>query len=81
MKTSLLITLIFLILTMANLASAELYKYYDESGTLCVTDNLSLVPVSQRPSAETLIEIKSSAPKEDQSESSQNKTIDPFAAD
>jgi hypothetical protein len=39
-----------------GLVSAELYKYYNQDGTLCFTDDLSLVPVDQRPGVETFRE-------------------------
>ena len=41
-----------------GLVSAELYKYYNQNGTLCFTDDLSLVPVDQRPGVETFHEVQ-----------------------
>lgn len=55
-----LILLIFcgLILGFPGMLSAELYKYYDQKGSLCFTDDLSMVPPDQRPAVETIYEIQ-----------------------
>jgi hypothetical protein len=47
-----------LILWGPGLVSAELYKYYNQDGTLSFTDDLSLVPADQRPGVETFHEIQ-----------------------
>jgi len=56
MRPSLLVVC-FLIASFSGFANAELYKYYDGSGTLCITDNYLLVPMDQRKSIETIHEI------------------------
>ena len=61
MKLGIVISLVCLVLAMADTAGAKLYKYYDQSGNLCVTDDLSQVPESMRPSTETLEEISTSS--------------------
>lgn len=57
MKLSLLI-ICSLILICPGVLSAELYKYYDEKGALCFTDDFSMVPPDQRPKVKALHEIK-----------------------
>jgi hypothetical protein len=47
-----------LIFGLPGMLSAELYKYYNQNGTLCFTDDLSLVPADQRPAIETIHEIQ-----------------------
>lgn len=46
-------------LLIPGMLSAELYKYYDQNGALCFTDDFSMVPEGQRPKVEALQEIKS----------------------
>lgn len=41
-----------------GMLSAELYKYYNQNGTLCFTDDLSMVPADQRQTLETIHEIQ-----------------------
>lgn len=41
-----------------GMLSAELYKYYNQNGTLCFTDDLSVVPADQRQALETIHEIQ-----------------------
>jgi len=57
MKQILLIACI-LTLYFPGFLSAELYKYYDTNGTLCFTDDFTMVPVDQRPTATTIREIQ-----------------------
>lgn len=57
MKLSLLI-ICSLIFICPGVLSAELYKYYDEKGALCFTDDFSMVPPNQRLKVEALHEIQ-----------------------
>jgi hypothetical protein len=41
------------------MVSAELYKYYNQNGTLSFTDDISMVPADQRPAIETIPEVQS----------------------
>ena len=47
-----------LIFGFPGMLSAQLYKYYNQNGTLCFTDDLSVVPADQRQALETIHEIK-----------------------
>ncbi len=40
---------------------AEMYKYRDQQGNICFTDNLAQIPVDQRPQAESLEAIETHA--------------------
>ena len=56
---SVIFILCTLIFGLPGMLSAELYKYYNQSGTLCFTDDVSMVPADQRPAVETIHEIQS----------------------
>ena len=58
-KSLVIITLVLgiLIFGFIGFSSAQLYKYYNEKGVICFTDDYSMVP-AERPGTETIHEIK-----------------------
>ena len=56
-----IVTVLLILLVLPMLASAEIYKYRDQSGVLRYTDNLAEVPVAQRENIEQYQEIKTTA--------------------
>ena len=59
--TNRIATILLILLVLPILASAEIYKYRDQSGVLRFTDNLAEVPVAQRENIEQYREIRTTA--------------------
>ena len=56
-----IVAMLMTLLLLPVLASAEIYKYRDQSGVFRFTDNLTEVPVAQRENIEQYREIKTTA--------------------
>ena len=56
--TNRIIIMLIILLALPALASAEIYKYRDQNGTLRFTDNLTEVPLAQRENVDAYQEIK-----------------------
>lgn len=57
MSHRIIIWIVFFVLVLSGSGTADIYKYYDDNGVLCITDDISRVPEDQRKAVEKSKEI------------------------